>query len=79
MREIVRKLMRKMIEVKKMDLIFKVAAVGMLVAILNVLLEQTGRKEIALMTTILGLVVVLSMVATEISGLFANIKRLFGF
>ena len=64
---------------KKMDLIFKVAAVGMLVAILNVLLEQTGRKEIALMTTILGLVVVLSMVATEISGLFANIKRLFGF
>lgn len=79
MREIVRKLIRKIIEVKKMDLIFKVAAVGMLVAILNVLLEQTGRKEIALMTTILGLVVVLSMVATEISGLFANIKRLFGF
>ena len=62
-----------------MDLLFKVAAVGMLVAILNVLLEQTGRKEIALMTTILGLVVVLSMVATEISGLFDNIKRLFGF
>lgn len=62
-----------------MDLIFKIAAVGILISILNILLEQTGRKEIALMTTIVGLIIVLSMVATEISGLFDTIKRLFRF
>ena len=62
-----------------MDLIFKIAAIGMLVAILNVLLEQSGRKEMALMTAIIGLVVVLLMVAKEVSSLFNVIKSLFGF
>jgi len=61
------------------DLIFKIAAIGILVAILNALLEQTGRKEVALMTTIIGLVVVLLMVAKEIVNLFDTIKTLFQF
>lgn len=61
------------------DLIFKIAAIGILVAILNALLEQTGRKEVALMTTIVGLVVVLLMVAKEIVNLFDTIKTLFQF
>ena len=55
------------------DLIFKIAAVGILVAVLNLLLSRSGRDEQALMTTIAGLVVV-----REISDLFTLIKSLFG-
>lgn len=62
-----------------MDLVFKIAAIGMLIAILNVLLEQAGRKEMALMSTIIGLVVVLMMVAKEVAALFNSVKGLFGF
>lgn len=61
------------------DLIFKIAAVGILVAVLNLLLTRSGRDEQALMTTIAGLVVVLVIVVREISGLFNLIKSLFGF
>ena len=61
------------------DLIFKIAAVGILVAVLDVLLSRSGRGEQALMTTIAGLVVVLVLVLQEISGLFSLIKDLFGF
>lgn len=61
------------------DLIFKIAAVGIVVAILNVLLSRAGRDEQALMTTIAGLVVVLVVIVQEISGLFSTIKSLFGF
>lgn len=61
------------------DLIFKVAAIGILVAVLNVLLVRAGREEQALMTTIAGLVTVLLVVVREISGLFNTIKSLFGF
>lgn len=61
------------------DLIFKIAAVGILVAVLNLLLTRSGRDEQALMTTIAGLVVVLVIVVQEISGLFSLIKALFGF
>lgn len=60
------------------DLIFKVAAVGLLVAVLNILLNKTGREEQALMTTIAGLVVVMIVIIREISGLFDLIKSLFG-
>lgn len=60
------------------DLIFKVAAVGLLVAVLNILLNKTGREEQALMTTIAGLVVVMIVILKEISGLFDLIKSLFG-
>lgn len=60
------------------DLIFKVAAIGILVAVLNVLLVRAGREDQAMMTTIAGLVVVLLVVLREISELFDTIKSLFG-
>ncbi len=60
------------------DLIFKVAAIGILVAVLNVLLVRAGREDQAMMTTIAGLVVVLLVVLREISALFDTIKSLFG-
>ncbi len=60
-------------------LIFKIAAVGILVAVLNLLLSRSGRDEQALMTTIAGLVVVLVVIVQEIAGLFDLIKSLFGF
>ena len=59
------------------DLIFKIAAVGILVAVLNQLLVRSGREEQALMTTLAGLVVVLMMMVQEISRLFTLIKTLF--
>lgn len=61
------------------DLIFKIAAVGILVAVLNLLLSNSKRDEQALMTTIAGLVVVLIIIVQEIHQLFDMIKRLFGF
>lgn len=60
------------------DLIFRIAAVGILVAVLNILLTRSGREEQALMTTITALVVVLMMVVQKISELFTLIKTLFG-
>jgi stage III sporulation protein AC len=61
------------------DLIFKIAAVGILVAVLDLLLTRSGKSEQALLTSIAGLVVVLVMIVREISGLFSLIKDLFGF
>lgn len=61
------------------DLIFKIAAVGILVAVLNILLTRSGREDQALMTSITGLVVVLVVVVQEISELFDLIRDLFGF
>ena len=60
------------------DLIFKIAAIGILVAVLNILLSRAGRDEQALMTTIAGLVVVLVLVIQKISELFELVKTLFG-
>lgn len=60
------------------DLIFKIAAIGILVAVLNILLQRSGREEQALMTTITALVVVLMVVVQKISELFNQIKLLFG-
>lgn len=59
------------------DLIFKIAAVGILVAVLNLLLTRSGRDEQALMTTIAGLVVVLVVLVQQIAALFELIKSLF--
>lgn len=59
------------------DLIFKIAAIGIVVAVLNQLLQRSGREEQAMMTTIAGLVVVLMMIVTEISTLFDTIKDVF--
>ena len=61
------------------DLIFKIAAIGIIVAVLNQLLVRSGREEQALMTTLAGLVVVLMILVQEISDLFALIKDLFQF
>lgn len=61
------------------ELIFKIAAVGILVAVLNLLLSRAGRDEQALMTTIAGLIVVLMLVLEKISELFSLIQSLFSF
>ena len=60
------------------DLIFKIAAIGILVSVLNQVLSRSGRDEQATMTTLAGLVVVLMMVVQEISNLFLLVKQLFG-
>lgn len=59
------------------DLIFKVAGVGIVVAVLNQLLMRSGREEQALLTTIAGLIVVLCVLTSEIGSLFESIKRIF--
>lgn len=59
------------------DLIFKIAAVGILVAVLNLILVRSGRDEQALLTTLAGLIVVLMMLLQQISDLFDLIKSLF--
>ena len=59
------------------NLIFKIAAIGILVAVLNLLLVRSGREEQALMTTLAGLVVVLMMLVQQISDLFDMVKTLF--
>ena len=59
------------------DLVFKIAAIGIIVSILNQVLARSGREEQATMTTLAGLVVVLMMVVQEIARLFALVKTLF--
>jgi stage III sporulation protein AC len=61
------------------DLIFKIAAIGIVVSILNQVLSRSGRDEQATMTTLAGLVVVLMLVAREIADLFDLVKTLFDF
>ena len=60
------------------DFIFRIAAIGILVAVLNQVLSRSGREEQAMMTTLAGLVVVLMMVVQKISELFLLVKGLFG-
>lgn len=62
----------------EVDLIFKIAAIGIIVAILNTLLKRAEREEQAMMTTLAGLIVVLMMIVTEIGTLFETIKSVFG-
>jgi len=62
----------------EIDLIFKVAAIGIIVSILNQVLSKSGREEQATMTTLTGLVVVLMIVAEKIAELFELVKTLFG-
>ncbi len=59
------------------DLIFKIAGVGIVVAVLNQLLTRSGREEQALLTTIAGLVAVLYVLTREIGNLFDTIKQIF--
>ena len=61
----------------EIDLVFKIAAIGIIVAVLNQLLIRSGREYQAMMTTLAGLVVVLSILVKQISTLFVTIKSLF--
>lgn len=63
----------------EIDLIFKIAAIGIIVSILNQVLSRSGREEQATMTTLAGLVVVLMMLAQKIADLFDLVKQLFDF
>ena len=63
----------------EIDLIFKIAAIGIIISILNQVLSRSGRDEMATMTTLAGLVVVLMIVAQRISDLFQLMKELFQF
>ena len=60
------------------DLIFKIAAIGIIVSVLNQVLIRSGREEQATMTTLAGLIVVLMMMIEQISLLFETVKAVFG-
>ena len=60
------------------DLIFKIAAIGIIVSVLNQLLIRSGREEQGMLLTLAGLIVVLSMVVVQISDLFATVMSVFG-
>lgn len=59
------------------DFIFKIAAIGMIVAVLNTLLVRSGREDQAMLTTLAGVIVVLMMLVLKISALFSGIKSMF--
>ncbi len=59
------------------DLIFQIAAIGIIVAVLNQLLMRSGREDQAMMTTLAGLIVVLMMIIREIDALFQAVKSIF--
>ena len=61
----------------EVDMIFKIAAIGIIVAVLNQVLIRSGREEQAMMTTLAGLIVVLMMLMGEISNLFDTVKSVF--
>ena len=61
------------------ELIFKIAAIGIIVAVLCQVLIRSGREEQAMLTTLAGLIVEVSLIVTQISALFNTIKQLFGF
>ena len=59
------------------NMLFKIAAIGILVAVINLVLVRAGRDDQAMMTTLAGLVIVLTMVIKEISNLFTTVKTIF--
>ncbi len=63
----------------EVDLIFKIAGIGMLVAVLNIVLEKSGKEEYAFLTTLIGVVIVLGIVINLVAKLFDNVKVLFKF
>ena len=60
------------------DLIFKIAGTGIIVAVLNLVLKRAEREEQAMMTTLAGLIVVLVIIVQEIGGLLETVKSVFG-
>ncbi len=65
------------VKVMDVNLIFKIAAIGIIVAVLNQVLIRAGREEQAMMTTLAGVVIVLTLVIKEISSLFNTVRTLF--
>ena len=61
----------------EIDLIFRIAAIGIIVSVLNQVLVRSGREDQAMLTTLTGLIVVMTMVITRIKELFVTIKYLF--
>ena len=61
------------------DLIFKIAAVGILVAVLNILLQRSGRDEQAMLVSVAGVIMVMVLLLDEMSGLISNLRSVFGF
>ena len=61
------------------NMVFKIAAIGILVTVLNQVLMRSGREEMAMMTTLAGLIIVLFMVIDMINKLFQNIRNVFQF
>ena len=61
----------------EIDLLFKIAAIGIIVAVLNQVLSRAGRDDQAMMTTLAGVVIVLTLVIKEISTLFNTVRTLF--
>ena len=59
------------------EFIFKIAAIGIIVAVLNMVLIRNGREEQAMLTTLAGVIVVLMMIIPQISNLFSTVKSLF--
>lgn len=62
----------------EIDLVFQIAAIGIIVAVLNQVLIRSGREEQAMMTTLAGLIVVLMMIIVQINTLFETVKSVFG-
>lgn len=62
----------------EIDLIFQIAAIGILVSVLNQILVRAGREEQAMLTTLAGLIVVMFIIINQISSLFETIKTVFG-
>ncbi len=62
----------------EIDLLFKIAAIGILVAVLHQVLVRAGREDQAMMTTLAGIVIVLTLVIKEISTLFDTVRTMFG-
>ena len=60
-----------------MDIIFKIAAIGIIISVLNTVLVRSGREDQAMLTTLAGVIVVLMMLIPEISDLFSTVKSLF--
>ena len=60
------------------DMVFKIAAIGILVAVLGQVLERTGREDMATLTGVAGLVIVLLIVVNRIAQLFSSVKSVFG-
>ena len=68
-----------MIIIMELDLIFKIAGVGIIVSVLSMLLKKADRDEYAMVVAIAGLIIVLAMIINEIAALFETVKTVFGF